>query len=63
MDHLDVASSARIPLPTSDHHDRSLVRHLLTLTPTERLQTLSSFWPVISVGLQRRIAVGGAHRP
>lgn len=63
MNHLDVASEARVPIPTSDRHDRALVRHLLTLTPTERLRTLSSYWPMISIGLQRRHGQGGAHRP
>ncbi|MBW3603855.1 MAG: hypothetical protein KY460_02900 [Actinobacteria bacterium] len=58
-----VAVVARPQGPASDRGDRALVRHLLTLTPTERLLTLSSFWPVVRIGLQRRHVAGGAHRP
>jgi hypothetical protein len=47
-------------MPLSDPHDRVLVRHMLTLTPTERLQNVSSYWPLIRVGLVRRAAVGAA---
>lgn len=63
MNHFDVAIAARAQRPSSDRHDRALVRHLLTLTPTERLQAVSACWPMIRVGLQRRYAMGGAHRP
>lgn len=63
MIHPSVAVSARPLSSTSDRGDRALVRHLLTLTPTERLLTLSSFWPVVRVGLTRRHVAGGAHRP
>lgn len=47
----------------SDPHDRALVRHMLTLTPTERLRNVSAYWPVMRVGLQRRGAVSGTRRP
>jgi hypothetical protein len=56
----DVAPTARVRMPLSDPHDRVLVRHMLTLTPTERLQSVSSYWPLIRVGLVRRAAVGAA---
>jgi hypothetical protein len=49
-------------MPLSDPHDRALVRHMLTLTPTERLRNVSSYWPLIRVGLERRAATG-ATRP
>jgi len=52
----DVARHARAQTPLSDPHDRVLVRHMLTLTPTERLQNVSSYWPLIRVGLERRAA-------
>jgi hypothetical protein len=53
---------AHAHMPLSDPHDRALVRHMLTLTPTERLQNVSSYWPLIRVGLERRAATG-ATRP
>jgi hypothetical protein len=59
---LDVAQASRMQMPLSDPHDRALVRHMLTLTPTERLRNVSSYWPLIRVGLERRAATG-ATRP
>lgn len=59
---MDVAQRSRAQMPLGDPHDRALVRHLLTLTPTERLQNVSSYWPLIRVGLERRAATG-ATRP
>lgn len=47
----------------SDPHDRALVRHMLTLTPAERLHNVSAYWPVMRVGLERRRMVGGTARP
>ncbi|CAN5917125.1 hypothetical protein BH23ACT10_BH23ACT10_23280 [soil metagenome] len=51
-----------VPNATSDPHDRALVRHMLTLTPAERLRNLSNYWPLIRVGLMQR-ELAGAHRP
>jgi hypothetical protein len=48
---------------SSDPHDRALVRHMLTLTPAERLHNVAAYWPVVRVGLERRRSVGGTHRP
>lgn len=61
MSHLAVVPESHVPKPTSDPHDRALVRHMLTLTPAERLRNLSNYWPLIRTGLmQRQLAV--AHR-
>ncbi|HSK90493.1 MAG TPA: hypothetical protein VK875_04190 [Euzebyales bacterium] len=49
--------------PHGDPHDRALVRHMLTLTPTERLTTVAAYWPLVRTGLERRRAAGGAARP
>ena len=49
--------------PSSDPHDRALVRHMLTLTPAERLHNVAAYWPVVRVGLERRRSVGGTARP
>jgi hypothetical protein len=59
---MDVAHAPGMQMPLGDPHDRALVRHMLTLTPTERLQNVSSYWPLIRVGLERRAATG-ATRP
>lgn len=59
---MDVAHASRAQMPVSDPHDRALVRHMLTLTPTERLQNVTSYWPLIRVGLERR-AAARATRP
>ncbi|HSJ43737.1 MAG TPA: hypothetical protein VK923_03540 [Euzebyales bacterium] len=59
---MDVAPAPRAQFLLSDPHDRALVRHMLTLTPTERLRNVSSYWPLIRVGLERRAATG-ATRP
>lgn len=57
---LDVVDYPRNHIARSDPHDRALVRHLLTLTPAERLQNVSAYWPLIRVGLERRAATGAA---
>ncbi len=62
MTSMNVAHGPRMQMPLSDPHDRALVRHMLTLTPTERLRNVSSYWPLIRVGLERR-AAAGATRP
>lgn len=62
MSHPGAAASARTNSPTSDPHDRALVRQMLTLTPTERLLNVSAFWPLVRIGLQRRHGVSGACR-
>lgn len=59
---LDVMDAARVRTAVSDPHDRALVRQMLALTPTERLQNVSSYWPLIRVGLERR-AMAGFGRP
>lgn len=58
MSQLAVAPAPHVLTPTSDPHDRALVRHLLTLTPTERLRNLSAYWPLIRVGLEQRQFAG-----
>ncbi len=57
-----VALPARTHVVAGDPHDRALVRHMLALTPTERLRNVSAFWPVARLGLQRRQRVSGACR-
>ncbi len=57
-----MALPGRPPLAGSDPHDRALVRHMLTLTPTERLRNVSAYWPVVRLGLLRRHGVGNACR-
>lgn len=47
----------------SDPHDRALVRHMLTMTPTERLTTVAAYWPLVRTGLERRRTAGGTRRP
>lgn len=51
----------RFGSPSSDPHDRALVRHMLSLTPDERLRNVSAYWPLMRVGLERR-AMAGASR-
>ncbi len=62
MSHLELASGQHVREPFSDPHDRALVRHMLTLTPTERLRNISAYWPLIRVGLEQR-ALAGVSRP
>ena len=62
MSPLTLADPPRARAGFSDPHDRALVRHMLTLTPTERLRNVSAYWPLMKVGLERRAAVG-ASRP
>lgn len=55
-----------VPLPaepSSDPHDRALVRQMLTMTPTERLTSVAAYWPLVRTGLERRRAAGGTSRP
>lgn len=59
MSHLAVVPASHVQNTTSDPHDRALVRHMLTLTPAERLRNLSNYWPLIRVGLQQRELAGG----
>jgi hypothetical protein len=59
---LDAVDAPGMQTALSDPHDRALVRHMLTLTPTERLRNVSAYWPLIRVGLERRAATG-AVRP
>lgn len=59
MSSFQVASAPHVHMPASDPHDRALVRHMLTLTPTERLRNLSAYWPLIRVGLEQRALAGG----
>lgn len=55
---------AALPVvPSSDPHDRALVRQMLTMTPTERVTSVAAYWPLVRTGLQRRRAAGGASRP
>ena len=49
--------------PSSDPHDRALVRQMLTLTPTERVTSVAAYWPLVRTGLERRRAAGGTRRP
>lgn len=53
-----MADGSRTLGPASDPHDRALVRHMLSLTPTERLRNVSAYWPLMRVGLERRAAAG-----
>ena len=50
-------------VPSSDPHDRALVRQMLTMTPTERVTSVANYWPLVRTGLQRRHAAGGTRRP
>lgn len=50
-------------IPVSDPHDRALVRHMLTMTPTERLHNVAAYWPLVRIGLERRAAASGVARP
>ena len=58
MSPLELADPPRMQVLPSDPHDRALVRHLLTLTPDERLRNVSAYWPLIRVGLERRTGTG-----
>ncbi len=62
MSHLKLASKPHVRVPAGDPHDRALVRHMLTLTPTERLRNIAAYWPLIRVGLEQR-ALAGVSRP
>lgn len=39
------------------------IRRLLRLTPEQRLRSLSAAYPLVRVGLVRRLAAGGARKP
>jgi hypothetical protein len=43
-----------------DEQDRILIRQLLTMTPLQRLGTLSNFFRLYQVGQQRRHGEGSA---
>lgn len=62
MSPLPQAGLSRPVMTVSDPHDRALVRHMLTMTPTERLRNVSAFWPVVRAGLERRHQATGVMR-
>ena len=56
---------------TSDNHlkaegeqtqDRLLIRQMLRMTPTQRLEAVVAYWPFVQAGLKRRSARGTARR-
>ena len=34
--------------------DRALIRQMLRMTPTQRLETVVAYWPFVQAGLKRR---------
>jgi len=47
--------------PTDD--DLRHIRRLLGMTPEQRLRNLTAAYPLVRVGLVRRLAAGGARKP
>jgi len=44
------------PHERPDANDRALIRQMLRMTPTQRLETVAAYWPFIRIGLERRRA-------
>jgi len=51
----------REPEPSEDERDRILIRQLLSMTPRQRLGSLSNFYRLYRVG-QQRLGRGGPAR-
>ena len=50
------------PVPSDDERERVLIRQLLTMSPLQRLASLSNFYRLHRIG-QQRLGRGPANRP
>ena len=45
-----------------DEHERRLIRRMLSLSPEQRLRSVAAAYPLVRVGLVRRLASGGTRK-
>ncbi len=60
--HTDCVPPDDPPEPPVDDDVRQ-IRRLLEMTPEQRLRALTAAYPLVRLGLVRRLAAGGARKP